>query len=181
MNIIECNAGNQTAGMCNEVVGSPNLNGILGYGNTVVFSDYGYVVATWSVYTLVPAFHCRGSRLTTASSSCSPSLVVRPACLCRKPPLISVAHVAIAVKTRHWWALWTLALGCASECPIPCWHVWPLTGSRSDRGEPRFCQRTGCIRLTVQWGGRVLSVQTLAWNENLGGWYVYDFNGFIMQ
>lgn len=27
----------------------------------------------------------------------------------------------------------------------------------------------------------MLSVQTLEWDQNLGGYYQYDFNGFIMQ
>ena len=52
VSIVECTAGNRTMGLCNEVVGSANIGGVLGEGvNGVVFSDYGYVVATWSVYT----------------------------------------------------------------------------------------------------------------------------------
>jgi hypothetical protein len=42
---IPCNAGNQTAGLCNEVVGSVSL--ITG---NVEYSNYGYIVAKWSVH-----------------------------------------------------------------------------------------------------------------------------------
>jgi hypothetical protein len=32
-----------------------------------------------------------------------------------------------------------------------------------------------------QWGGRLLSLQSKVWDQNFGGLWQYDFNGFIMQ
>ena len=33
----------------------------------------------------------------------------------------------------------------------------------------------------MQWGGRIWSVVTRAWDENLGGMWEYDHNSFILQ
>jgi hypothetical protein len=33
----------------------------------------------------------------------------------------------------------------------------------------------------MQWAGRVMSINTLYWEINYGGLWMYDFNAFVQQ
>lgn len=51
--------------------------------------------------------------------------------------LRTVGHVAIGIKTKHWWVIWTLGVGCAGESASCMACVWrtnadPSRGYRSE-------------------------------------------------